>query len=161
MPGRLERHARSKWDWGTGHSRSAQRLEAVTEPDRKAPGRKDRKTRCKQNGGGPHVPAVAFIAPGLSAGDCRWVPCWSWRERRFDSTAWSCFHEEQCSLCGKVLRASVTLGECPAYPGDPAQRAAAEADAVRAQERQDAWRGRRKVITGPQGYRRRREKASP
>lgn len=154
------RHARSKSDWDTQPSRSAERREAAAEPDRQAPGRKDRRAQCKKNGGGPHIPAIVFIAPVFdSYSTCEWVPHWSRRKRSYNGTGWSCRHEERCSCCGRVLRMVVVPSECPAFPGDPVQRAAAEIDAVCAQERQDTWRGRRKVISGPQGYRRRRTEA--
>jgi hypothetical protein len=158
VSGRFERHARSRTDWDTQPSRSAERQAAAGEPERQAPGRKDRRAHCKENAGGPHVPAVVFMAAVFRPDrGCEWMPSWSRKERGYDGAGWYCRHEEHCSRCGKVLRVTVTDNECPAYPGNPVQRADAEADALRAQERQDAWRQRkRKIITGPQGYRRKR-----
>jgi hypothetical protein len=153
------RHARSRENWDSQPSRSAERREAAAEPERTAPGRKDRRACCKRNSWGPHVPA---IVAAHAYRPCAWGPHWSIKDRAFDSVTWRCWHEERCVHCGKVLRVAIRREECPVYPGDPAQRVVAEADAVRAQERQDAWRHRkRKVIIGPQGFRRQREKAPP
>jgi hypothetical protein len=162
LGGKHERHARSKWEWGSPSSRSAELTEVVTDQvadfDKtpQAPGRKDRRARCKAAHGGPHALAVIYVAAHHFGQDgCRWGPGWNRRTRAWDGSSWRCGHEEHCSACGKVFRTSVDLEECPDYPGDPAQRADAEAEAVRVQERQAPWRWRRKPpVTGPQGYRR-------
>jgi hypothetical protein len=170
MAKRFERHAKTAWEWGAEPSRSAERTAAAAEnvagPAKRAPGRKDRWARCKANNGGPHEPAIVLAAvafPGHGglkrAAECYWTPAWSRRRRCYEGVGWICRHEEHCRHCGKVFRASVRPGECPAYPGDPAQRAAAEADVGRYNERQAAWRSRKPPITGPQGYRRQRADA--
>lgn len=107
------RHARSKSDWDTQPPRSAERREAAAEPERTAPGRKDRRGCCKKNGGGPHVPVIVLAG---ARRDCEWAPRWSRGNRAFDGVGWSCRHEERCSCCGRVLRMVVVPSECPAFP---------------------------------------------
>ena len=156
MAGKYLRHARSKSDaWGGQPSRFAEvtaevAAQVAADPsDRRPPGRKNTRRYCKGKTGVEHEPDLVPI------GHCRWVTGW-----RMDGTAsWECAHREICGRCGKVLREpwQLTRAECPVYPGGSEQRAAAEAEAVAAEERCTAWRARRvPVITGPQGYRRQR-----
>jgi hypothetical protein len=71
---------------------------------------------------------------------------------------WMCLHQEECLKCGKVFRDSVPRDECP----DREAGQSVYADAVREAAEVTEWhrqrpRRSRPVISGPQGYRRRRE----
>lgn len=156
MPRRFERHKRTS-EWYAAPSRSTEVRQATgadPEPARKAPGRKDTRRWCRGKPGVGHAPVLVF-RPVLARLACAWRPDWP-----YEHACWECYHQEECGRCGKVLRTSWQLaaGECPAYPGDPAQRAAAEAECAEIRERVEASRqARRPVVTGPQGYRRRRQ----
>lgn len=160
MSGRHGRHARSRWEWGSQPSRSADRQAAAAEQIpglgevvvKRPPGKKD-KTRCKGNGGRDHVPELTM---GIywSARTCGWKPVFHRRTRTYVA-GWGCGHRARCRHCGKVLRESWDLAdsECPAYPGTREQRAAAEAEAVKWAERSHGWHRRKPPITGQLGYR--------
>lgn len=167
MPRRFERHARSKSDWGFPPARSAERASAATDPDKRAPGRKDTRQWCKGKPGREHVPQIIRIHDGYRWRPCEWTPRYDWRAIRAGDNAWvlkwTCGHIESCANCGKILRdlGNIPVAECESYPGTAARRAAAERDAADYLER---WReGRRRYrrppITGPQGYRRPRQEA--
>jgi hypothetical protein len=166
------RHARSKWEWGTPPSRSAERSQAaaedVREPAKRAPARKDTRAWCRGKAGVEHVPVIAVdhTAPHFGTSPrCEWKALWDWKADAYH-VGWTCPHHEICDVCKKVLRDRWTVPsrECPAYPGDPAQRAAVEASIPELERQQQERLARRRmprkpVITGPQGFRRRREKA--
>lgn len=163
MPGRFERHRRSKWEWGTPGSRSAETRTAASpdpEPARKAPAKKDTRHWCRGKQGVEHVPHLVLDerAPGYHKMGCQWGTSWRVRQRDY-TVRWQCQHREICTRCSKILREPWEIGsaECPVYPGDEAQRAAAGIEADEATARHTSWwSGRRKAITGPQGYRRNR-----
>jgi len=169
MPRRFERHARSRWEWGTEPGRSAQRTEAVAEgvrePARKAPARKDTRSWCRGKVGTEHIPVIVIdhTAPHFTPGpQCEWKASWDWRTNAY-FVYWACPHHEICGQCQKVLRDrfNVLAHECPFYPGGSGQRAAVEASIpeLERQQRERLARQRlrpKRVITGPQGYRRQR-----
>jgi hypothetical protein len=140
-------------EWGAAPGRLAEKAAAIAEPAKGAPARKDTRRWCRGKRGVPHHPVIVFTPPLYRRGEaeCEWDSRWSGDVR------WHCHHQEHCGACGKVLRVSVGCGECPAYPGSDGQHAAAAGEARAAEER---WlgrqAGRRKVIAGPQHYRRRR-----
>lgn len=142
--------------WRPVRGRAAVKAAAIAEPARKPPARKDTRSWCRGKEGREHVPVLAFAPPPWHdrPSACRW------RQRMAGpGIAWECFHRQECANCGKVLAASWQLprDECPSYPGFPAQRAAAGAEAAEAARRRAEWQARRRpVITGPQSYRRRR-----
>jgi len=147
------RHARSKADWDTQPSRSAQRREAAAEPEKRAPGRKNTRSWCRGKEGREHAPEIVFRP--VYRHRCQWRPNWA-----LDGAHWDCQHAEQCGACGKILREGPQLlaAECPYYPGPDGARAAAQIEAAGARERIRAAReSRKRIITGPQGYRRRRQ----
>lgn len=162
MPGQFERHARGKWEWTLPGSRSAEVRTAAAddpEPARRPPGRKNTRAWCKGKQGVGHVPQLVWhpVLWGLGDPSCRWRPSWLTPDGEY-AACWSCNHREECARCGKVLRAGVLRSECPAYPGTPEQHTAAEVEAAAIRERIAQRRAvpRRPVITGPQGYRRKR-----
>ena len=163
MPDQHERHAKSKWEWGSPGARSQEVQAAAAddpEPPKRTPGRKDTRSWCRGKQGVEHVPELAWHPflwkPGEP--DCRWRAAWSSRAGGEYVACWMCEHRETCARCGKVLRDRIPAAECPAYPGTPEDRAAAEEEALQIRERvaqrQTRWKP---VITGPQGYRRKRE----
>ena len=164
MPDPTVRHARtSEPGWGPAPSRSAQRrLAAMTDPEpaKRPPGKKETKRWCKGKVGREHVRGLVFSAWAVARGKerCGWASRWNIHIRGYRLT-WACRHREVCVNCGRVFREPWDLApeECPAYPGDREQQAAAEAQAVKDQERRDEWLLRyarpRRVITGRQSYR--------
>jgi len=150
---RLARHARKKNDYGSSQpARSAQLAVAVTEPEKRAPSRKDPEW-CK-TARGPHVRVTVFFSHFPRVTACRWQT-WYTRndnERKLD---WLCHHRQVCEACGKVLRFMLSDGECPDYDGVTGyDEALAEAEKNR-ERRQAMFSDRQKpVIDGRQGYRR-------
>jgi hypothetical protein len=83
---------------------------------------------------------------------CRWGTSWNGEE-----PCWECWHEETCLGCGKVLRMSISDGECPGWhPMTDADRVRVDAEIGRHREILAEHAARHRVITGPQGYRKRR-----
>lgn len=143
-------------DWGQPAARAAEITKAVgsdPEPAKRSPGRKDTRQWCRGKQSREHVPVIVFRPPWTRKPvQCEWSSRWV-----DDGVAWRCHHEEHCHACGKILRTSLADAECPAYPGSPEQRAEAEVAAAIATQRWAEWRqSRRRVITGPQSYRRKR-----
>lgn len=168
MPGRFERHRRTKWEWGTPGARSGEtRAAAAADPDpaKRPPGRKDRRAWCKGKHGIEHAGAIildARQAGWRSKNGCQWTPSWGIRLQEY-GTHWLCEHREVCTRCGRILRESSQLAveECPAYPGSGEQRAAAEVEtAAREARRAASLSWRKPPVTGPQGYRRQRKTGS-
>ena len=128
------------------------------EPAKRPPGRKNTRDWCKGKVGREHVPALELEPPALTNWICQWRSDWRVRLQGH-AIGWHCCHREICQQCRKVLREPWEIGRtgCPLYPGDPEQKAAAEAEAVEAEGRYREWAQRRRpVTTGPQGYRRKR-----
>jgi hypothetical protein len=167
---RSERHARSKDCYDAQPSRSAERADAATagerEPTTRAPARKDTRSWCHGKPGNAHVPVLTSEAGTPQDPGCRWSESFIWPGGTYGA-CWKCRHREECARCGKILRVRSELAdaECPDYPGDPAEREAAEAAAA---QRARSWshllsryrQYRKPVITGPQGYRRRRKETT-
>jgi len=157
--------------WGPVRARSAGTASAIAadpEPAKGAPGRKDTRSWCRGKPGVPHQPVI-IIGKGDTGHSCEWVPENDYRLLRRGEDGWSvgwlCWHREECSRCGRILRERWQVGaaECPDCPGDPEQRAEAEREAAAYPEQWRAWaqrHGRPKpVIDGKQGYRRKRKSA--
>lgn len=161
MPGHLERHSRSRWEWGGEPARSTELRDAVNadpDPSRRAARRKNTRDWCRGKNGVPHTPALVLVPRwGLQPDSCRWKSLWDIAAQDY-TVDWYCHHREECAKCGKIIRDWGGLGdrECPAYPGSGDQRAQAEADVAAAREcraaRPSTW-WRRRVITGPSHYR--------
>ena len=167
MPRRFERHKRTKWEWGLPGARSGEVREAARadpEPAKRAPARKDTKHWCHGKEGAEHVPhlVLAEDTPQAREHACRWTVRWDWQVTHAWAVGWKCGHREACAGCGRVLRelGDLKARECPVYPGSETQHAEAEAELVEMQQMKPRVRWRRKpVITGKQGYRRRRDSA--
>lgn len=146
-------------NWGGRPSRAGEFREATQETPPAAPARKDRRRWCKGRPGVDHVPRIVVVADRLYVTACGWAPKEIWRSAE---VTWKCRHREECAICGKVLRETRELRreECPQWPGTPQQRAGAEiqAEKQRGEFQVRSRRFRRKpTITGPQGFRRKRE----
>jgi len=160
MPDPYERHSRSRWEWGSPGSRSQERAAAAQDDPAKTrtPGKKDPDLCKGQHWKGPHLGEVILVVPVFprqgKTPECGWR-IQSWRD---ESIYWSCYHEEHCRECGKVLRISLSRQECPLYREiTPAERKVLEEELEASRERRAKWRvHRRPVIKGPQGYRKKR-----
>ena len=151
---RQGRYSRSRWDWGRQPSRSAEVAAAVAadtlNPTKRAPGRKA-KSWCKPNRG-PHTP-VMVKAKERTGSSCHWRLSWAWRSKDW-TLGWLCFHQEECSGCGKVIR--VAAGQdCPDWrPVRPEEQQAFDVEIARRVGVEREWTSRKPAVTGPQGYRR-------
>jgi hypothetical protein len=136
VPDQFTRHARSRWEWGSPPGRSALVREAAAadpEPARRAPKRKNTRRWCRGKPGVEHQLAPAINSYYGKAYVCGWretgyyksvgpppvfpkgvpVPKYRrWGKREFVVTGreWRCFHEWQCTACGKWLG---PVPECP------------------------------------------------
>jgi hypothetical protein len=131
MPRRFERHSRTKWDWGLPSSRSSEvRAASRTDPEpaKRAPGRKDTKRWCRGKEGVEHQVTVV-LHKYASLHGCGWSKSGHWvragpvpprgvtlpkwprnREWVVTGQTWRCFHEYQCTACGKFLG---PVPQCP------------------------------------------------
>lgn len=107
MPDPLERHGKGD-GWDPLPSRSRLRRMAVTDEAKRSPGRKNRDLCKAAHWKGPHKPDLRKMAH--RDWPCRWGLDWAGDEPR-----WSCFHEEYCLGCGKVLRIQIGGEECPEW----------------------------------------------
>ena len=150
------RHSRNKRDWGTEGARSQDLAKAVQDdPAKKTPpGRKDRDFCKSAHWKGPHVPELILRRYGwIRNKDCHWGLSWSG-----NLLAWICYHEEVCEGCGKILRTSLEPGECPLYHEiTPHEELAVQAEIARRRQWLTSGQRRSIAITGPQGYRKKRE----
>jgi hypothetical protein len=158
MPGQHERHARSKWEWGSPGARSAEVQAAAAddpEPARRGKGRKDTRRWCRGKEGTEHV--LVWIPGGWRGREhpCEWTYQYARREHGF-TIRWWCRHEVRCSVCKKVLRSRIPEEDCPDYPGLAGQKERAQAEGAEVQARFEERQSGRRVITGPQGFRRKR-----
>lgn len=165
MPKRFERHARTSWEWGTPGSRSNELARAVKDDPAKkaAPGKKDPSLCKATHWKGPHQPGLRLLTFGWRRPiTCQWDISW---HSKNDEPSWHCNHEEVCSGCGKVLRVGIKNEECPDFhPITTEERTAIEEKEAQNKARiavavaKHPGRWRKPVITGPQGYRRNRDK---
>lgn len=161
MPDPYERHARnSEWAWGGNASRSQQRTAAAND-DPVQPQRRGKRVRsperCKASRDGLHHGEIILLSPADEA-RCIWKPYWRRDPGDKELSWWECAHAEQCTECGNILVKRGNLGRrCPAYPGDPGQKQAAEQETLRRIARPRQFRSW-PVINGPQGYRKQKKK---
>ena len=145
--------------WGPVPGRSAVKAAAITEPEQRAPGKKNTRAWCKGKPGTEHKPVIVFRP--YTHGSCHVAQ--GWHLSIWPDEPWICAHREECSACGKILRNHGRLAgaECPDYPGLKEVTEAAQATLVayKAMVASSVSTGRRRVITGRLGYRRKREGA--
>lgn len=158
MPDPFERHSRASSEWDARPPRSQQRAAAADDdPARsRVPGKKNPDLCKAAHWKEPHRPVIRLDR--YADRQCKWDIHW-WKQE----IAWVCYHEEACAGCGKILRHRIPRDDCPdRFPLPDAERDRLEAWIARRREEIAAWgsRGRRQpkpAITGPQGYRRRRD----
>lgn len=150
MPQYMDRHAETSDGYGSEPSRSQQRrLAAQDDPAKRPPPAKKDPDMCKaQHWKAGHTPVFQMRR---ALYDCKWWVDWTAK------VAWSCWHEEVCSGCGKILDPFIKGRRCPDYhditPAE-AERMAREKEARAERIAQfQARRVKRPVIKGPQGYR--------
>jgi hypothetical protein len=162
MPDPYERHARGPDDWGGNPGRGPALAAVVADqladpaPAKIPPAPKNTRDNCKGKPGRPHVPVITMPPGTRPPFACKWIPHWDRDGHEYDGASWHCSHRERCDRCEKILREGweLTWAECDAYPGDPEQKARAEADAAEwAARPRGGWR-RRSIPPGRQGYRR-------
>ena len=159
MPDPYERHSRSRWEWGSPGSRSQERAAAAQDDPAKTrtPGKKDPDLCKGQHWKSGHTPALRVRIPYFRKSKvyCYWgLPYWD----DDADAAWYCSHEEYCSGCGKILLTRISNAQCPQYHEiTKTEKASVEREREERAVRRASWKKRpRKVITGPQGYRKKR-----
>lgn len=167
MPDQFDRHARSRWEYGSPPSRADQVKAAAAasagEP-RRPRSRKDRARWCGGHTGREHHPQILLRVTNPMPGVCGWQPRFTRSGHGFGYVAvWTCGHEERCTECGRRIRSTLNIRpqECPRWPRPDSERVAAQQQAAIAQGEYDIRRGRwasrvkaRPPVTGRQGYRR-------
>lgn len=160
VPRRFERHARTSEYWDSPPARSQERAAAAEadvlaedhapEPS-EARRRKNTRDWCKGKEGRLHRPEITLKYP-----PCRWNVTYG---ADGYTLRWSCGHAEVCGRCGKILTMPWQLPKdrCPTYPGTDAEQAEAVRRAAEAAASRRRWYHRRPAITGPQGYRKKKE----
>lgn len=142
--------------WGPIPARSAVKAAAITEPEQRAPAKKNTRAWCKGKPGLEHKPVIVFRSS--ERGACHLAQ--GWQLSIWPDEPWECAHREECGSCGKILRDHDKLAgaECPDYPGLREVTGAAGRE-LAAYEALVASKSpvRRRVITGPTRYRRKRE----
>jgi hypothetical protein len=163
MPDPYERHSRNSWEWGPVPARGQSRAAAADQDlgsVKRLPAKKD-PSRCKAaHWKGPHQRELRVKEYGgwQRKGRCAWVISWT----DPDKLTWNCLHEAFCPGCGKVLATVIGFSDCPdAHPVTGDDRAWFEKEHAR----RDALTARRKlrgrpVISGPQGYRKRKKEST-
>jgi hypothetical protein len=154
MPDPYERHSRpGRSDYADSQpSRSSAKAAAAQEPQGKRPPGKKNPDLCKaQHWKSGHTGELREVrqyrkkTPG-----CYWIPSHTGMK-----PWWHCCHEKICSGCGKILQYGISPRECPFYHELTASELAAieaETDRIR-NLRKGIMRPR---ITGPQGYRKKK-----
>jgi hypothetical protein len=154
MPDPYDRHARpGKWwgYYGGQPARTQTRARAAKEPDGKRPPGKKDPDLCKgQHWKSTHTPEIGL-------GKTRYKTVCGWRVDYKDETYWFCLHVLTCSGCGKDF-GGVFMKQCPLYHDvTPAEQAWIGKEIEERKERRARWKiHHRPVITGPQGYRKKR-----
>jgi len=159
MPDPYERHARpGRWDYASSQPpRSLAKAAAAQEPQgKRPPGRKDPDLCKAQHWKGSHTPELREVK-AYRRGTmpcCYWAPSYTGRE-----PWWFCCHEEVCSGCGKILEYKILSSRCPHYHEIlPEEREWLAAETERTRELRAKWSYRKRpLITGPQGYRKKRD----
>jgi len=165
VPNQFERHAKSDDGWNEPGSRHDELLRAINDdPAAKPPPGKKDPARCKGNHGDSHEPVVQFRygnTPQECNGryQCRYTVKWNLKEHKL-VPGWNCNHQLACDKCGKIFSIILGRDRCPVYPGDTEQLADIERQIEERNELRrtsPTWNKRKPVITGPQGYRRKRD----
>lgn len=93
------------------------RIEAPEVPSHRA--RKDKRRWCRGKVGVEHTPAIRFSQHrdwwANHPKNPREVSCAWWPWGVYAYKRWSCYHEEACTSCGKILRHSLER-DCPDFP---------------------------------------------
>lgn len=162
MPDPHDRHARSKWEWGSPGQRSQERAAAAQDdPTRNKPPAKKDPDLCKgQHWKGPHTPEIEEN-PKAWLGGKRRVCNWglrSWVREDEDPFGWFCQHVLICSGCGKDF-GGVYFRRCPLYHDiTRAEQEYLDGELAAYRKRRASWKTRtRRVIDGPTGYRKKRK----
>lgn len=160
MPDPYERHARPGKHAHFGEepkgTHSQARAAASGESAKRPPGKKDPDLCKTQHWKSGHTPALRVRIPYFRKSKiyCYWgLPYWD-----SDGVTWYCSHEEYCSGCGKILLTRISGTRCPDYHDiTRTEQACIEKERKEREIRRSSWKMRpRKIITGPQGYRKKR-----
>lgn len=160
MPDPYERHSRSSWEWGSPGARSQERAAAAhDDPTRnRTPGKKDPGLCKGEHWKGPHRTEVLPRPYGRpTSRGCGWRASYG----KDQAPWWSCYHREICIGCQKDFGA-VSPQRCPLFHEiTPADQKRIDVEVAAWEERRKTWRSPRKpVITGPQGYRKKKQDPS-
>lgn len=153
MPDPYERHSRSRWEWGSPGARSQERAAATQDdPTRnRIPGKKNPGLCKGEHWKGPHRTVLEPRYWTWHKGSCGWRPSYNG-----DAPWWNCYHHEICEGCGKDF-GKVTPARCPGYHEiTQAEQRAIDVEVAAHKQRVAARAVRKRVITGPQGYRKKK-----
>jgi hypothetical protein len=170
MPDPFERHAKSKWDYGSEPARNQQRAEAANDdPGRKRKPKKKSPDACKQNHWGPHE-YVLFKERTVKDPNppCRWSPIIRYKSPVECEPEWFCHHVLKCKHCGRIggpttgnsnwRNGRIPAQQCPEFNPDVPDSVHEECE--KTLEHHFEFRARRAQrkppITGPKGYRKKR-----
>lgn len=159
LTARRERHGSSN-DYGESQpSRTQQTTEIVDEEllldtplaqPKPAPGKKD-KDLCKQNHWQPHGYELRVRQYGWAKRKtCRWHAAWTPGGYQI---RWYCGHEAYCPYCGKNLERRMPAAACPDWAEITETERASLEQAIAGRA---VRRARRKMITGPSHYRKKK-----
>lgn len=159
MPDPHERHGRpGRYDYADSQpSRSQQKAVAAQEPaGKRPPGKKDRDLCKGRHWKGPHVPEVRLEYNRVTGqpGKCGWRGRWWSSSKPYN---WTCSHVLKCSGCEKDF-GGASRGQCPYFHEiTDEERQSVDAKNAAMEKRQARWKTRtRRIITGPQGYRKKK-----
>lgn len=80
----------------------------------RAPAKKDTRRWCRGKVGVEHFPVIVKRTGWYGLRGCERVTE-EWALKLWPGRTWRCSHREECANCGKVVRHSINLVECPAY----------------------------------------------
>jgi hypothetical protein len=81
--------------------------------------RKNTKRWCKGHVGRAHTLAVRTSTRWTRTYTCGLPQQGSFNTLFGRDNDWTCYHEQACTTCGKVLRWSIPKSECPTYLSEP------------------------------------------
>jgi hypothetical protein len=117
------------------------------------------KDQCKKSSSRQHEAVIQLgsIPQLFKRSECGWRVGYTADRETGERGIWySCYHERVCGRCGKVIESTLSSTSCPLYESRGEQKERVAEEARNAPPLQ--YRRRMPVITGPQGYRKKKGK---